>query len=44
MSQAFSPLTLSLICEENVAVLTCFKDLYVLRAVVMICKLKQRDV
>lgn len=41
MFQAFSPLTLSLICEKNVAFLTSFKDLYVHRAVVMISKLKQ---
>lgn len=41
MSQALSPLTLALICEKNVVFFACFKDLYVLRTVVMFCKLKQ---
>jgi len=41
MPQALSLLSLALIYEENVAFFTCFKDLYVLRAVFMIYKLKQ---
>lgn len=41
MSQALSPVTLALIYENKCSTFLCFKDLYVLRAVVMNCKLKQ---